>query len=163
MLQLVILCGMPAGQPLTTVDPATNPRLATLLAFWQSLRQENGLVAKRDFNPFALQPWLGFISLFEKVGDDFIIRLDGSEIVRMTGEEWTGRRVSEADKHYKIDLIASLRIMEAESRPIFHPKHFIATKPFMTVGRLILPLSNDGATITHAAIALLPNAGSQMN
>lgn len=153
---------MPAGQPLETLTPAVNPRLAALLDFWRSHLSADQLVDKKAFNPFDLHPWLGYISIFERAGDDFIIRLDGSEIVRMTGEEWTGRRVSEADRHFKIDLIDCLAAMITENRPIYHAEHFIATKPFMTVGRLIMPLSKNGRDITHAAVAVIPNLGSPL-
>lgn len=142
---------------LLTGSPPFNPRLAGLLNFWMQHRNSAGYVAKAEFNPFALKSWLGYLTLFERHGEDYLIRLDGTEIVRMTGEEWTRRWVSEADRHYGLTLIETLKVMVAENRPIYHAHHSIASKPHLSVGRLILPLSRDGTGITHAIVALIPN------
>ena len=42
-------------------------------------------------------------------GADFLVRLDGSKIVALTGHDWTGRRMSELNPHYAAPVLEVLR------------------------------------------------------
>lgn len=99
--------------------------------------------------------------MFEKTTADYIIRIDGTEIVRLVGEDWTGKSLRQAENHFGINLSDSFAVATAENRPVYHAHHHIATKPRLSVGRLILPLSRDGTGISHLMVCLMPNPGSE--
>jgi hypothetical protein len=147
----------PRGIDPASLTPERNPRLHGLYQYWLSVRTERQLVSKAAFDPFNIRQWLGNISIYQRQGDDYIIRLDGTEIVRMTGEDWTGRTISDLDKKYGLRLGESIAIAAIERRAVFHPVRRLAARPHLTAARLLLPVSADDTSITHIVMALIPN------
>lgn len=59
--------------------------------YWQSLRRDGGLPARKDFNPARIGPALSRLCLFDvKPGEYVICRLAGSEVGRGLGMEISG-------------------------------------------------------------------------
>ena len=66
--------------------------VTNLLDLWRSKCPPEGVPRRAEFDVLTLQPWLGWLTVYEEVDDgaDFLVRLDGSNIVALTGDEWTG-------------------------------------------------------------------------
>lgn len=144
------------------IDPARltaeqNGRLYSLYQHWLGARNPEGLVPKSAFDAFAIRPWLGLVSIYQRIDQDYVIRLDGTDIVRMTGEDWTGRRVSDLDGRYNLRLLEAVCLAASERRCIYHPSRQLAARPHFTVARLLMPVSRDGLDITHVVMSLIPN------
>jgi hypothetical protein len=88
-----------------------HPFVAGLLDLWRSMCPPGRVPRRTDLDVFTLQPWLGWLTVYEELDDgaDFLVRLDGSNIVALTGDEWTGRRMSELDLGYAAPVLEALR------------------------------------------------------
>ncbi|MFD2261801.1 hypothetical protein ACFSM5_02810 [Lacibacterium aquatile] len=147
----------PRGMDPAELTADQNGRLYSLYQHWLGARNPEGLVPKSAFDAFAIMPWLGLVSIYQRLAEDYVIRLDGTEIVRMTGEDWTGKTVAALDARYGLKLGESLAIAVEEQRAVYHPVRHLAARPHFTAARLLLPVSADGATITHVVMSLIPN------
>jgi hypothetical protein len=97
---------------------------------------------RAEFDAFTLRPWLGWLTVYEELDDeaDFLVRLDGTNIVALTGDEWTGRRMSELDPRYAVPVLTTLRRAVREGQPIVDRFYNPAVKDFLTFHRVTLPL-----------------------
>jgi hypothetical protein len=125
---------------LDALPASSSPSLYSLQKFW-SIAAESGGVPSRDrLDVFALRPWLGHISIYEAVdgGDDYRIRLEGTSIVAITGEDWTGRRASEVDAKYGCHIADFMREVARTRKPMVHTMRVFQNEvEFIT--RLLLP------------------------
>ena len=82
--------------------PKAPAALANLLALWRSLAAGGDIPHRGQFDTLALRPWLGHVMIYEAIdgGRDFRNRLEGSDVVMLTGEDWTGRCASEVDAQF---------------------------------------------------------------
>ena len=131
--------------PLDVALPAppfqADERLLTLYHLWRSRGWHEDSPDRSQVPLELLQPWFGHISVFHAIDDgaDFQLRLDGTEIVAVTGEDWTRRRASEIDRRFGRDLTGLLRLAIRSRRPLVHAirvlqhEHLCAT-------RLLLPV-----------------------
>jgi hypothetical protein len=114
-------------------------RLLTLYHLWQSRGWHDDPPDRSQVSLDLLQPWFGHISVFHAIDEDFQLRLDGTEIVAMTGEDWTRRRASEIDRRFGHDLCGLLRLAIGTRRPLVHatrvPRH-----EHLRATRLLLPV-----------------------
>lgn len=90
---------------------------------------------------FELRPWLGHISIYEAVDDgaDFRIRLEGSRVSQMTGEDWTGRRVSQVDEKFGAGLVTIMQEVIRTGCPSLHITR-IYQREFRSAVRMLLPV-----------------------
>lgn len=121
--------------PLSGIDDACDPALGRLADLWQNLARDGEPPLRQTLDPFTLKPWLGHISIFEAIdGGDFIIRLEGSAIVDMTGENWTAQRASGVDSKYGTSLVEDMNAVIQSRRPAYHRmmifqrRHFFASR-----------------------------------
>jgi hypothetical protein len=88
----------------TPVDDFALPdeRAAALVRHWYACRGTAPVPTRHEFNAFTLRPWLGWLSIYQRLGesDDFRVTLDGTDVVAVTGDDWTGRRVSDIDREF---------------------------------------------------------------
>lgn len=138
-----------------------SPTTATaddLLAYWgaQAARGVDGLPDDRAFDAFGLRPWLGRVSVYRALpgGADFLLRLEGTEIVAITGEDWTGHRASEIDAHYRGRLLVDLLRVAAGRQPLVDEIR-IFQKSFIRIKRLLLPIGRDGQ-VTKVLLCFFP-------
>lgn len=118
--------------------------IAGLIAFWNAHRQPGMLPSRSVFDPFNLRPWLGYVDIYEfhPQAQDFLIRLNGSHVVELTGEDWTGRMISEVDRKFRSTLHADLMECMQEAGPILHTMP-IFQRPHLRAVRLLLPLARE--------------------
>jgi hypothetical protein len=159
---------MAAGAAQERSRIAMLPEIGALYRFWRDAKEGGTLPTRRALGPETLRPWLGSLSIYEHLreGDDFRIRLDGTKIVAMTGEDWTGRLVSEIDRRFGADLLGCCREVCRLHLPLFDSALPLFQKSYRCAQRLLLPLSRDGAEATQVLMALValkldPAAGAR--
>lgn len=124
---------------------------ARLLDFWQGFRALGPRPTRQDFTPFALKPWIGYLDVYgvEDGGADFRIRLNGTRVTELTGEDWTGRRASDVDERFGSALREEVAAVYTSQQPAYHRTR-IFQKNYTTAHRLMLPVfcdSGDGRVV----------------
>jgi hypothetical protein len=134
------------------------PEVGTLYRLWRDAREGRALPTREALSPETLRPWLGSLSIYERTseGDDFRIRLDGTKLVAMSGEDWTGQLVSQLDRRFRSDLLACCLEVCRLRLPLFDSAAPILPKSYRYAQRLLLPLSRDGENATQLMLALFP-------
>lgn len=139
-----------------TLPPSADARAGTLLAKWSACRIDGRPPDREDLDVFALRPWLGHISIYEAMDADadFRVRLEGSKISQMTGEDWTGRRASQVDDRFGTRLVAIMREVVRTGRPGLHTTR-IYQREFRSAIRLLLPVcSRSGGPVDQIFLVL---------
>ena len=126
---------------LDALPDSASPLLHTLLEFWSKAADDKGIPSRERLDVFTLRPWLGHISIYEAVdgGHDFRIRLEGTSIVAITGEDWTGRRASEVDDRYGCRIAAFMREVVRTGQPAVHTMR-VFQNDVESITRLLLPV-----------------------
>ena len=128
-------------QALDELPASASPSLYSLLQFWSDAAETNDVPSRDRLDVFTLRPWLGHISIYEAVdgGDDFRIRLEGTAIVAITGEDWTGKRASDVDAKYGCHIADFMREIAHTRKPMVHTMRVFQNEvEFIT--RLLLPV-----------------------
>lgn len=128
-------------QQVDVLPPSADARAGTLLAKWSACCVDGRPPDREILDAFALRPWLGHISIYEALDDgaDFRIRLEGTRVSQMTGEDWTGRRASQVDDKFGTGLVAVMRDVIRTGRPSLHTTR-IYQREFRGAVRLLLPV-----------------------
>jgi hypothetical protein len=127
-------------QELDALPASASPSLHSLQKFWSIAAGSGGVPSRDRLDVFALRPWLGHISIYEAVdgGDDYRIRLEGTSIVAITGEDWTGRRASEVDAKYGCHIADFMRQVARTRKPMVHTMRVFQNE-VESITRLLLP------------------------
>jgi hypothetical protein len=137
-----------------------NPKIDALYDHWhQSIEVGNAIPHRSAFDPLRIRPWLGHLSIYERIGGDadFLVRLEGTEIVNMTGENWTGKRASEIDHKYHRNLLLDLTNVVTLGRPLLS-KLTIFQRDYIHTPRLLLPVRTGSEKADQIFLALYPDA-----
>lgn len=115
-----------------------------LLEHWSRLNEQGPRPTRCDFTPFSLKPWLGKIDVYEVVdgGAAFRVRLNGTQVVALTGEDWTGKTASDVDSRFGSTLHEELQGVYRSKRPLAHHIR-IYQKDHLSAYRLVLPIFAD--------------------
>lgn len=130
-----------AEQEVLSLPRAAAPQLHSLLQFWNEAGGSQSIPHRGQFEFFALRPWLGHVSIYETIhgGTDYRIRLEGTKIVAITGEDWTGKRASDVDQRYGSRLVEFMQRVTASGTPAIHTMRLFQNDvEFIT--RLLLPV-----------------------
>ncbi|HYD99581.1 MAG TPA: PAS domain-containing protein, partial [Alphaproteobacteria bacterium] len=129
-----------------------------LIDLWRARGDGSGPPLRSHFDPFTLRPWLGHVSIAEAVdgGEDFVTRLDGSEIVRLTGDDWTGLRASEIDARYGIRYRAILRDACGSDEPTVNRFVTSVQKDTVSFQRVLLPVREERREVRQLIIGIYP-------
>jgi len=124
-----------------TVPVFAAPPLHALHDFWLDCRGTSDVPNRDAFDPFNLRAWLGHISVYEAIndGEDFRIRLEGTSIVAITGEDWTGRRASDVDRRYGSRLVDFMKGTIRTHQPAIHSMRLFQNN-IEYITRLLLPI-----------------------
>jgi hypothetical protein len=128
-----------------------------LLEHWQQFNAGGDRPTRSDFTPFTLKPWLGNIDIYdtEGGGEDFRLRLNGSQVVALTGENWKGKTARDVDRRFGTTLHDAFQQVYRSKRPRGDYIRLFQ-KEFISAYRLLLPIfSNEGdGTISQIFLAL---------
>jgi hypothetical protein len=141
---------------LDALPASASPSLYGLLQFWSDTAGSNEVPSRDRLDAFTLRPWLGHISIYEAVdeGSDFRIRLEGTAIVAITGEDWTGKHASDVDTRYGCHLADFMREVTRTRKPMVHTMRVFQNEvEFIT--RLLLPVrSRPGGPIDQIFLVI---------
>lgn len=128
-------------QQIDALPTSADARARELFDKWSKCCADDLPPDRETLDVFALRPWLGHISIYETIdgGADFQIRLEGTRISQMTGEDWTGRRASEVDTRFGTRLVEIMREVVISRRPRFHSTR-IYQRDFRSAIRMLLPM-----------------------
>ena len=109
---------------------SASPSLYSLQRFWSDVAEGADAPSRARLDAFTLRPWLGHISIYEMIdgGRDFRIRLEGTSIVAITGEDWTGKRASEVDAQYGCHIADFMQEVVRTRQPMVHTMRVFQTK-----------------------------------
>jgi hypothetical protein len=135
---------------------ASNAVLSGLWLYWRTKCEVRAMPRRRDIDPVDMPPHLlPHLQLVERVGARFRYRLTGTAIVDAYSRELTGLFIDEvlppsrrevAERHYA-------RVFDT-GRPIFvRNSYTTATSVELIATRIMLPLSEDGATVSLVLMA----------
>jgi len=128
-------------QPLDALPLSASLELRALLRFWSDTAGDEDTPNRSRLDAFTLRRWLGHISIYEAIdgGRDFRIRLEGTAIVAITGEDWTGKHASDVDAKYGCQIAEFMREVARTRRPLVHTMRVFQNEvEFIT--RLLLPV-----------------------
>ena len=134
------------------------PEMGALYRCWRDAKHAQPLPTRQALGPEALRPWLGSLAIYERTaeGSDFRVRLDGTKIVALTGEDWTGRHLSEFDRRFGSDLLGCCLDVCRTRLPLFDSALPLVQKTYRIAQRLILPISShDGTEASQVLMALV--------
>lgn len=126
------------------VPPPTTPTaLSNLLALWRSLAAGGEIPHRGQLDTLTLRPWLGHVMIYEAVdgGRDFRNRLEGSEVVMLTGQDWTGRCASEVDSKFGSRMLHSMQEVVRNGKPCIHTM-WMFQNDAIRVTRLMMPIKS---------------------
>ena len=115
-----------------------------LLEHWQRFNAAGPRPTRSDFTPFSLKQWLGHIDIYdvERGGEEFRMRLNGSRVVALTGEDWKGKTARDIDRRFGAALHDELHQVCRSKQPLAdHIRIF--QKDYVAAYRLLLPIFSD--------------------
>ncbi|GAB4353216.1 MAG: hypothetical protein Kow00114_02340 [Kiloniellaceae bacterium] len=148
---------------MTFVESLDEPLLAELYAYWSRCRGDRFAPARADIDPVDIPHLLPHVALSEIVSEDdghgrrFRYRLAGTRIEERFGCALTNRYLDELKQGPYLEYIVGLyeRII-AEKVPIYSEGSFSdGEENTLWAKRLMLPLSEDGATVTMVLAGIL--------
>jgi hypothetical protein len=113
---------------------------------WREICEESRLPSWNDIRPSAIKKCLPIVWCYDAVGDDFIGRLAGHEIARLSDKPFKGARLSEIrpNDKYPRSLIRARRVIQ---EPALYRGLGLVYKTSDRVGvgeRIVMPLRRDG-------------------
>jgi hypothetical protein len=150
------------AEPTTfTLPDDAAPKIKALYAYWLSIRPAGGLLpARRHFDPLDIPELLPNIWMIDVRRDPlrFRFRLIGTEVVRFTGRDATGRWLDEVYPNYRSSDAYHVHCAVAESSRPRYRKSGVLSNPNrkqVTAERLYLPLADDGRNVDIVLVMTL--------
>lgn len=126
-----------------------NPKLVSLLNYWESKRNGRLMPARADIDVTELRRWLGELHLLDVLQNPlrFVYRVYGTNVAPPRDADMTGRSVDEFPPALR-DLVKPgyIEVMTARA-PLYRTHTYAAKDRFVRRERLILPLSDNGTDV----------------
>lgn len=130
---------------------ARNARLGRLHAYWDGKRAGRRMPSRADIDPIEMREWLGNLLLAEFFGDveRYRVRIDGTNLIAHGGGDRTGKGSETLTSGEERNLIrAQYKVVLDSGEPAYFEARFTNSEGrFLREQKLLLPLSNDGATV----------------
>ena len=117
------------GVPATELDAPGTPETKALHALWLGKFDGKKLPSRSDFSPIEMKEYLGHIYIIEVIDDgaDFLVRLAGTALTGMFGDDFTGAIV--------IPLYKSpFNIVSKAFEPLKNCRRFLMTAKDCSIG-----------------------------
>lgn len=152
----MLLSGIPPPATRMT-DLELDPILDALLTYWEQLRGDRAMPARREIDPLQLGAKLlpnVLIVEAENGGARFRFRLCGSAMAQAAGLDLTGKYIDvlNPNKAYADYIQGLYRRVLATCRPVYSETTYTnpgGGGPRRQAMRLLCPLSDDGAVVQH--------------
>lgn len=145
-----------------SAEQISAPQLRFLLDYWSTLAANGALPTRRQIDPFAIRPALGYVMLIDVVegGRDFRYRLYGSIIAWVSELDMTGRLMSAhpASIYVTEFALAANRAAVQRRLPIYTERTPALAAKTTRWQRLALPLIDDAGEVTCFLAAAAPIA-----
>ena len=135
-------------------DPATLPPvLCDLFTYWNRIRGDRAMPARRDLDPLDIPALLPWVLLTDVRRDplDFRYRLIGTAVAERSRRDYTGRHFSELPHTRPDSIVWQVRAAVVETRrPQWALAPYTGTTQGLnvkSVSGIYLPLSADGETV----------------
>lgn len=156
----------PLGRYSLVAESDLDPRLKTLLRYWNDKRAGRPLPSRSDIDPLELKPVLGNILLIDVVQADehergrrFRYRLFGTEFVFYHGTDLTGHWLDEIpNTGFRDSLIAMYHSVVEDGAKRMVSYDYMLESRRHRFQALILPLSSDGQSVDIILSCGLPVA-----
>lgn len=136
------------------VDAPADPHIQGIHRYWLDKRGERFAPARADIKPAEMKPFLPYIMMWDLPSETeprFIIRLVGSHITGVLGQDNTGRDAVQSMPPPAAAMqreIFSQVINSKEPRFRTGRSHWSPEKSFRRFEACFLPLSEDGESVT---------------
>lgn len=153
------------GSWLTDTNPVDgggfHTKIRDLITYWHAQRGPDGVPGRTSFEPLSLRPWIGNISIYESVdgGDDFIVRLEGTRISEITGEDWSGRRITEIDARYGTTFLNDVKSVLINRKPSISECQ-VFQRVLKPAERILLPVASGPGRIDQVFLCLYMTSGA---
>ena len=145
------IMSMLAATPVGASSEIADARLRRLYEYWNAKREDRPAPTRRDIDPVEIPDLLGFVNIYEVQDEprDFKVRLNGSEVVEMLGQDITGKFCSTVISgpdagSYK----TAFDICVDQCRPVIVETSLaFCGKPYMAQTIIVLPLSSAGESV----------------
>jgi len=129
----------------------TDKRLLNSHIFWQPLLTEGDSPYRRDFKPTAMRGLLPYMFLVDVLRNpcDFRFRLTGSEFKDGSGQDLTGRLISEAfppDFYKEVQQEWGL-VVETRQPKWGRGRLWVKERDYVTWEGVVMPFQNDNSEI----------------
>ena len=135
-----------------------SPRLRALHDYWNQRRGGRAMPARSDIDPVDIPRLLPNLLLLDvEPGTGRLkVRVAGTTVVEMYGSDYTGRYLDEIDFGDRRAAVLFDYTTCLQTRQIYVSEHSFWTDRDVTyrIERLILPLSDDGRTVSHLIAGL---------
>jgi hypothetical protein len=142
---------MLAATPVGASSEIADARLRRLYEYWNAKRGDRPAPVRRDIDPVEIPDLLGFVNIFEVQDEprDYKVRLNGSEVAEMLGQEITGRYCSTViSGPDAVSCKTAFDLCVDQCRPaIVETSLAFCGKPYMAQTIVVLPLSSDGESV----------------
>ncbi|HZS83706.1 MAG TPA: PAS domain-containing protein [Stellaceae bacterium] len=134
-------------------DQLGDPMLRSMYEYWRRKCAGRAMPSRRDIDPSEIPKLLPHMTITEVIGNGarFRYRLSGTAVTEAFGRSLTGQYVDEVMKGQYRDLILRLyRNVCLARRCVFCESKYTGSKnPGVTTKRLLMPLSEDGTTVSQ--------------
>lgn len=137
-------------------DALRSARIKSLYAYWRQLAQD-GVPRRADIDPMRIKPLLPYILIAEMSDEPMRVRyrLVGTEVVRFTGMELTGRYLDDIkmDDFSLSELLQAYRLIRDSGQCGIGVARFVMDgTPLLTTEYLMCPLRTNGAKIDKCIV-----------
>ena len=141
----------------TSDSEVLDARLRALYIYWNKKRGERRAPSQVDIDPVEIPELLGFVNLYDVRQEprDYLVRLNGSEVAAMLGQDITGMWCSEVVSGEAKDRCHSAFAMCVDdwSPALVETSLDFCGKDHAAQLLLVLPLSDDGEVINKLMTA----------
>lgn len=132
-----------------------DPRIRKVHDYWMAKHRGSRLPSRGELDPVDLSDCLGGLMLLDIVGvgggQDFAVRLAGQQVEEAFGRALRGKKLLEVFKDMAdTDCFRRFRLAAITGEADFRSADLAGLgRPFIHYDRAMLPLSEDGNTVTH--------------
>ena len=149
--QFAGIMNMLAATPVGASSEIIDARLRRLYEYWNAKRGDRPAPSRRDIDPVEIPDLLGFVNIYEVQDEprDFKVRLNGSEVAEMLGQDIAGKYCSTViSGPDAVRFNTAFDLCVDQCRPaIVETSLAFCGKPYMAQTIVVLPLSSDGESV----------------
>jgi hypothetical protein len=128
----------------------SHPETDALRALWEAKKRGRALPLRSDFKPADMKRWMPHISIADLLPDEqFQFSTFGSDLTEVYGQDLTGSLLKELTPSdiWKV-VLEHYREVAHTKQPLFAPISVSNGNWYTEVSRMLLPLSNDGESVS---------------